>query len=291
MESLINKIFFLPLRVRIKLIQLFRKLSRNTRILPDFVIIGAMKCGTSSLINYLTQHPYIKIPLFQKEVHFFDRNFDKGINWYRSFFPSRIYKYIFTKIKKRNFLTGEKSPLYIFHPLVPKRLYKTLPNSKIILLLRNPVNRAYSHYNHSVRNGRDKLTFEEAIKLEPERLKGEKNKILKFKNYRSIKYSSYSYLSRGHYLEQIKEWRRYFPKQQILIIKSEDLFKTPQVVMNKVYDFLNIPRFKHQKFKKIFSRTYQKMNEETKQELVKYFKPYNEKLYEYLNENFGWEEE
>jgi hypothetical protein len=272
-----------------KLIHLFRKISKNARVLPDFIIIGAMKCGTSSLINYLREHPYVKIPLYQKEVHFFDRNFQKGINWYRSFFPSKISKYYITRCKKTSFLTGEKSPIYIFHPLVAKRLNKTLPNVKIIILLRNPVNRAYSHYNHSVRNGREPLSFEEAIKTEPERLRGEKNKIIKLKNYKGLKYSRYSYLLRGHYLEQIKEWFKYFPREQLLIIKSEDLFKTPQIVMNEVYNFIGIPKFKHDKFEKKFSRPYEKLKEETRQDLIKYFKPYNEKLYKYLGVEFDWE--
>ncbi|MFW9773019.1 MAG: sulfotransferase domain-containing protein [Candidatus Heimdallarchaeota archaeon] len=273
------------------MINLFRKLTNNARVLPDFIIAGAMKSGTSFLINFLSEHPYIKIPAYQKEIHFFDNHFYNGINWYKSYFPTKISRQFYRKFKKINFITGEKSPYYIFHPLVPQRIYSLLPKVKIIILLRNPVKRAYSHYNHSVRNKRENLTFEEAIKKETERLKGEKDKIIKSRKYRSRKYANYSYLTRGIYVNQIKNWYKYFPKEQILVIKSEEMYRYPQDVMNRVYEFLGLPKMKHKQFKKVFSHEYTKMDEKMSEYLKEYFKPYNLQLYDYLNVDYNWEEE
>lgn len=291
MEKIINRFFFLPHKLRIRLIILFRKLTKSARILPDFIIVGAMKSGTSFLINYLSEHPYIKIPEYQKEIHFFDNHFYDGINWYKSYFPTKISKQFNKKFKKINFITGEKSPYYIFHPLAPQRIHSLLPKVKIIILLRNPVKRAYSHYNHSVRNNRENLTFEEAIEKEPERLKGEKDKIIKNRKYRSKKYTYYSYLTRGIYIKQIKNWYKYFPKEHILVIKSEEMYRNSQEVMNKVYEFLGLPKMKHEQFQKVFSHEYTKMDEKTNKYLKEYFKPYNQQLYDYLNVDYNWEEE
>jgi hypothetical protein len=289
MERLINKLYFIPLIIRRKIIELFRKITRNTRVLPDFVLIGAMKSGTTALIHYLSEHPSIKLPLFQREVHFFDGNFYRGVKWYKSFFPTKIYKSFITKFRNQSFLTGEKTPLYIFHPLAPQRLYSVLPNVKLILLLRNPMIRAYSHYQHSVRNGRENLSFEDAIKEEETRLMGELDKIIQSNTYKSYNYNHYSYLARGRYIEQVKRWFKYFPKEQILIIKSENLFQYPQRTMNEIYEFLEIPKVRHREFKKIFAHKYTKISEKTKSELKEYFKPYNIQLSEYVGIDFNWD--
>lgn len=250
-----------------------------------------MKSGSTALSNYLMQHPYIKIPVYQKEVHFFDVNFQRGISWYKSFFPTKFYKYFMEKFKTHKLLTGEKSPYYIFHPHAPIRIFSILPNVKIIILLRNPVNRAYSHYQHSKRNKRESLSFEEAIKVEPERLKGELDKMINSKTYKSYNYGHYSYLSRGIYINQIKLWFEHFPKEQVIILKSEDLFENPQSVLNRIYEFLDIPKIRHKGFKKIFTHEYEKINKKTREYLKDYFRPYNEQLYEYLGLDFNWEDD
>ena len=172
------------------------------RLLPDFIIIGVQRCGTTSLYCNLVQHPNI-FPAFVKEVHFFDIDFIKGINWYRPHFPSRLYKYYITRICKQGFITGEASPSYIIHRLA-KRISKILPRVKIIILLRNPIYRAYSHYCHQVRKRRETLSFKHAIEKEAERLNGEAEKILQNENYNSFNHRRFSYLARGIYVDQLK---------------------------------------------------------------------------------------
>src|SRR5437879_9845243 len=134
--------------------KLYRGTTNWIRLLPDFIIIGTQRGGTTSLYSYLASHPSVG-PASTKEVHFFDNKYTKGLAWYRAHFPSAIEKYYAEHIQKRKFITGESSPYYLFHPHVPKRVAKDVPHAKFIVLLRNPVDRAYSQYNHAVDGGRE----------------------------------------------------------------------------------------------------------------------------------------
>lgn len=129
-------------------IHIIRWITAPLRTLPEFIIIGAQKAGTTSLYNYLIEHPSI-FPAFKKEVLYFDVNYRKGIHWYKSFFPTTIFKFLISKYSNRRFITGEASPYYILYPHAAKRIHSTLPKVKIIILLRNPINRSFSQYFHS----------------------------------------------------------------------------------------------------------------------------------------------
>ncbi|MFX0075457.1 MAG: sulfotransferase domain-containing protein [Candidatus Hermodarchaeota archaeon] len=290
MDRLLKRVTFIPLVFRRIISRIFERLTSEIRVLPDFIIVGAQKSGTSSLYGYLKKHPYI-IPTFKDEIHYFDSNLQKGLRWYKSNFPTRLYKFIFNLIYNRNFMTGEKSPYYIFHPYAIKHIRNTIPKVKIILLLRNPIARSYSHYNHSVKYDREKLTFEEAIKRESTRLDGELDKIIKDTHYKSFKHATYSYLTRSIYINQVKRLLTYFPKEQVMIIKTEDFFQNPQKILNEVYKFLELPGYALDSFKKHGFKGYAKLNETTKHNLVEYFKPYNKLLYQYLQRDFNWENE
>jgi hypothetical protein len=171
----------------------------TTAQIPRFIIIGAQRCGTTSLYSYLIGHPYVASAL-QKEIHFFDLNFKKGVSWYRTQFP---------QLGEQGFITGEGSPYYIFHPHVPKRIFDTVPRAKLILLLRNPVDRAYSHYHHEVKLGVEPLSFEDAIDREEERLHGQGEKIIADESYYSFNHQHYSYLCRGVYAYQLTVWNSF----------------------------------------------------------------------------------
>ena len=267
----------------------FRLITGPIRVLPDFLIIGAQKAGTTSLYNYLISHPSI-IPSFRKEVGYFDSNFEKDLIWYKSFFPTKIYKYFMKNFCHRDFVTGEGTPNYILHPHVAKRVYSKLPNIKIIILLRNPIERAYSQYFHTLKSGREKFTFEEAIKKEDERIRDEYNKILRDEFYKSSNFPAFAYLSRSIYLNQLRIWFKYFNKEQILIIKSRDLFDNPKETLKNVFSFLNLSNWSHIKYRKYHSDAKgKKMSEKTKQNLKEFFKPHNKELYEYLERDFNWD--
>src|SRR4030067_1481890 len=216
--------------------KLYKQVTYPIRLTPDFIIIGAQRCGTTSLYNYLIKHPGV-VSALQKEVHCFDYNFNKGIAWYRSHFPSYFYRYNVRQKFKHNCLTGEASPYYIFHPHAPWGISETIPKVTRILLLRNPVDRAYSHYHLEVRLGHETLSFEDAIKREADRLYGELEKMLENEDYYSFNHINYSYLSRGIYVDQIRYWMSFFPKEKILILKSEEFYVNPSIIFRKVIEF------------------------------------------------------
>jgi hypothetical protein len=266
---------------------LYRRITSPIRILPSFLIIGPPKCGTTSLYEYLIQHPNI-IPAYKKELKYFDLFYKKGEGWYRSFFCTHFFKKI--KYSKGRSITGEATPYYIFYPLAPLRIKTTLPDAKIICIFRNPTDRAYSHYGHEIRKGRENLSFRDALNEEHIRLKGEEKKLIKDPAYYSFNHHHFSYLSYGHYEKLLKYWYRFFDEKQILILKSEDLFKNPNTVVNKVFKFLDVPEYNFKEYR-VFGKTNKlpEMDQELRKKLLKYFRPYNEKLYNLISQDFNWE--
>src|SRR3990172_222546 len=172
---------------------------------PDFFIVGAQKCGTTSLYNYLARHPCV-LGATKKEIHYFSDLYDEGIGWYKSHFPSLLKKYSGILVNRRVLITGEATPFYIFHPHAPERIGKLFPHAKIIMMFRNPVDRAYSHYRYHVKLGAEALSFEDAIAAEPERLADELGKMIADEHYNSYNYKMFSYLKRGIYIEQLRRW-------------------------------------------------------------------------------------
>ena len=267
---------------------LFRSLTSNSRILPDFIIIGESNCGTTSLYNYMIQHPAIK-PALSKEINFFNWSYDKPQNWYSAHFPTKFKKKISKNICKKPFLTGEATPLYLFNSQVPKRMFETIPNVKIIIVLRNPVDRAYSHYHDlGVRLGGEKRTFDDAIRSEL--------KILEEKNYVTTDYDGnftdrlYQYVVRGIYLDHLKIWMDMFPVKQFLILKTEELEKNPSEILNSVFKFLSLHNYDKINFEEKHNVSkYEPMNEQSRKILKQFFKPHNERLYKFLKRDFEWD--
>jgi Sulfotransferase domain len=255
--------------------------------LPDYLIIGAEKGGTTFLYWGLYQHPFVEAAT-SKELHFFDTRkwHVKGIGWYRAQFPASMWK------DGRRVITGEASPYYLFHPLAPYRASKIVPNTKLIVVLRNPVDRAYSAYRHRVLAGQENLSFEEALEAEQERTSGELEKLLSDDGYASYAYTKYTYRLRGIYVEQLERWHEYFDPEQILVLRSEDLFTNPTGTLWRVHEFLDLP--KHDidttaaMIKSNKGSYEQPMNPITRRHLEEYFEPHNQRLYEYLGEDFGW---
>jgi len=240
------------------------RLTYYRRPMPDFLIIGAQKCGTTSLYSYLTQHPRVMAG-YKKEVHFFDNpnHFRKGIKWYRAHFPCVP--------NREKSLVGEATPAYLCHPQVPERVCEAMPRTRLIVLLRNPVDRTFSHYCHRIRHGTETRSFESAIRG------GEK------------KFSSY--LARGIYADQLKRWLALFPREQFLILKSEALFQHPEDTFSKVTEFLHLPAWHPDPnmFRKYNAGRHSDMDEKTRAYLAAYFAPHNERLYHLSGEDFGWE--
>lgn len=265
------------------------KLKGLFHIKPDFLIIGGEKCGTTSLYEYLIRHPNI-LPVKGKEISFFDNKFHHGFGWYKTFFPSLLIKKYNEMFLKNKVITGEGTPRYLNHPHAPKRISKLLPKVKLIVLLRNPVDRAFSHYNMEVARGREKLSFEKAIENEKERICAEYEKMERDESYYSRSYYWYSHLEAGIYIKHLKRWMELFPKNQFLIVKSEDLFKNTTTTYNKALQFLGLSYYKLPEYKKFKERKYEKLDIDLRKKLNDFFQPHNEQLYKFLGRDFAWEQ-
>lgn len=197
--------------------------------LPDFLCLGVQKGGTTTLQRLLEQHPEVFLPS-AKEVHYFSLHFDRGTDWYkRQFAPATPSQHC-----------GEITPYYLFHPEVPDRVHHLLPQVRLIVLLRDPVSRALSHYFHSRRLGLESLPLDQALALEKERLKDAEFS-LSAAGARHGSHQEHSYLSRSRYELQLPIWETLFPPAQLLVLRSEDLFERPSQIWSTVLDFLALP--------------------------------------------------
>jgi hypothetical protein len=159
----------------------------------------------------------------------------------------------------------------------------------IIVLIRNPVERAYSHYHHEVNMGFETLTFEEAIDKEGERLDGEREKLIREETYRSFNFQNFSYISRGIYLDQLKDWRSFFNKDQMLVLRSEDFYHNPSKTLAQVTEYLGLKSWDLKEYKKYHQSNYQPMDPTIRTRLSEYYRPFNQCLYDYLDKDLSWD--
>jgi hypothetical protein len=246
------------------------------RPLPDFLILGAQKAGTTALYAYLRWHPQITGPSF-KEVSFFDRHYVRGERWYRAHLPIR-----------RSGLVGEASPSYLFHPLAPERVAGMLPRARLIALLRNPIDRAFSHYQHEVALGREQLSFEDALAHEDERMEGELERMLRDPAYFSDAWWNYTYAARGRYAEQLERWLAAFPREQLLVLFTEELAADTPGTYRRVLDFLDVESLGLDDYPRIFEREYGGMEPATRAGLEDGFVEPNRRLAELLERELPW---
>ena len=283
----INHIFHRRLRKSADSIYFeYRKATWHARPLPDFIIIGAQKSGTSSIHDYLMQHPQLFTSPFKKEIHFFDSNVhykktnahEKGENWYRAHFPSHRERGVGSK-------TFDVTPTYLFHPLVPGRIFNLIPGVKLIALLRNPSERAISHYFMNQWKNAEHRPMLEAFQQEQARLETVNIEM----DYGNEIYGE-SYKLGGHYAEQLERYRRFFPANQMLLLGSEEFFKDPYKSLHRVFDFVGVDAdFKVPNLTpRNVGRNKTEIPHAVRRYLDEYFKPYNQALYELTGQNFGW---
>ncbi len=259
---------------------------------PDVLIIGTQRGGTTSLYRYLAEHPNFAPTLVSKGVHYFDTELfaRRPASWYRGHFPTTAYREVRERITHGAVITGEGSPYYMFHPLGASRVQATIPKVKLIALLRNPVARAYSHYQHEVDGGFEPLaTFEEALGAEVERLEGERERLLADPGYRSFAFRHFSYQARSRYAEHLAEWFERFPREQILVIRSEDLFADPEATYAEVLRFLGLAPHSLRTFKRYNAHgAPQGVAPETAARLEASFEGPNRALRDLLGRDLGW---
>lgn len=272
-----------------------RRTLPTKRVLPDFLIIGGQRCGTSSLYKYLGAHPQV-VPSLRKETRFFSVEYEQGIDWYRAHFPMVAAMTGLARLRGSS-RTFEATPDYLLDPRTPARVARSLPpNSKFIAILRDPVARAYSHWKHMRRLGIETLSFEDAVALESDRIGSELQEIHngsagQFKNF-----FRFSYIARGYYAEQLERWLSTFPASQFLVLDAEDLYTRPDDVLHNICHFLDIDRWAPPEFRN-YSRSpatgssanaKDDIPKPLEGELQQHFAAKNEGLPQIVGQSFQW---
>jgi hypothetical protein len=260
----------------------------HLRMLPDFLIIGAQKGGTTSLYKYLGQHPDFA-PALRKEVHFFSGEYERGLAWYRAFFPTRARSERHLRATGVRLQTGEATPYYLFHPLAARRVRADIPDARLIVVLRDPVKRAFSHYQHTKSRGQESLSFADALEAEAERLAPAEGRAREDESDAWLAHKTFSYMARGCYAAQIEEWLRFFDRSQFLFLKSEDLYAKPEETLDRTREFLGLRPFPW-RASKVFNRgNYSAGMEPAVEERLKaLYGPQNRRLRDLLGDDFDW---
>ncbi len=245
---------------------------------PGFLIIGAQKAGTTSLHAYLSAHPEVS-PSTVKEVHYFDLSYHRGRRWYRAHFRH---------LRPGQVVAGETSPYYLYHPLVPRRVADDLPDAKLIALLRNPVDRAFSHHNHECALGFERLSFEQALEREPERLAGERERLVANPYLSSFAHQHYSYLDRGRYAKQLQAWFESVDSARMLVLSAEELFDSPAATLARAQAFLELEPHRPADLVGRNGRVYSPLPGRSRRRLVGEFSTANESLFRLLDREMAW---
>ncbi|MDX6284922.1 MAG: hypothetical protein QOG53_407 [Frankiales bacterium] len=259
----------------------------SARMTPDFLLVGAQRSGTTTLHLALKTHPLVVMNRLHKGVNYFDLRYDRGPQWYRGHFPLRAYARARTTWSDGSPITGESSGYYMFHPLAPERIGRDLPDAKLIALVRDPVERAYSAHKHEHARGFDTEPFERAIELEEERLAGEVERMIADPSYESLSHRHHAYLSRGRYIEQLDVLAKHCARDNLLVVDADAFFADPDEMYARILAFLGLP---HQPttIRRTNARPRSPMPDSLRTRLGKHFEEYDEALTSYLGAIPSW---
>lgn len=205
-----------------RVVRAWGRLTATGRMLPDFIVVGAQRSGTTTLFRLLSAHPQVLRPTISKSVAYFDLNYERGFRWYRSHFPLQLTARL--RGSGRKVVTFESSGYYMYHPLAPYRIAEDLPEVRVIVMLRDPVDRAHSAHQHEVRRGFETLPFAEAIRREAERLQGEVERLRSEPSYHSIEHQHHSYLGRSQYGPQLTTLIDAVGPERIFVVDADRFF-------------------------------------------------------------------
>ena len=264
-----------------------REPTARWRRLPDLLVIGAQRGGTSSLYRYLGAHPQVA-PSVRKETEYFSRRYANGEVWYRGHFPLR-----------RSGLTFEATPDYLFHPRAAERAAATVPDARIVVLLREPVERAISHWQHMTRLGFETQSFGDAVASESERVDAAFADVAAGRAIDEGPLLRFSYRSRGCYDEQLGRWFEHYPRERVLVLRSEELFADPETSVRRLERFAGLAPGRHASFRNwstpsavdrsaIPTPTVGAGDRDALDELRAFFQPHNERLAELLEAEPWW---
>jgi Sulfotransferase domain len=254
------------------------------RTLPNVLIAGGQRCGTTSMYRALIQHPAVLRAVGRKGVHYFDTDYDRGPNWYRGHFPLTRSVERVRRATESTPVVLESSPYYGFHPLAATRIDADLPGVKLIVLIRDPVERAYSAHAHEFARGFESETFERALALEPERLKGQDERLVDQPFSVSLDHQHHAYVARGQYVELLRRLAGVVGRDRLHVVDSHRFFAEPEDVWADTLAFLDLPAGGDPVFERHNARPRSPMSAEVRHQLEEHFRPWDDELIEWL----GW---
>lgn len=267
------------------------RLTANARMLPSFLICGGQRCGTTSLYRALAAHPVVLKAVWHKGVHYFDTSYHRGTNWYRAHFPLRRSA---CRVEEEHGVaaqTFESSPYYLYHPHAAARIARDLPEVKLIVLVRDPVERAFSQHAHEVARGFEtEPDFAEALRLEPSRLRGQHERLLAHPHAYSFSHQHHAYRARGEYAGYLNATAAHVPRERILVLESERFFTEPRPSYDRVLDFLGLPHLGYPEFERHNARPRPApMPGSVRADLAAHFAPHDAALREWLPGEPVWQ--
>lgn len=258
------------------------------RVLPDVILAGVQRSGTTALFEALYRLPNVERPRRGKGSHYFSYNYFRGWEWFQSQFPTRTWARSVEARTGRPMFCFDACPYYLFHPFAVERMAQALPDAKVMVMLRDPVRRAESHYHHSVSHGHEDLDFREALAREQERMVGEVERMEQDWSYWSHHHEHHSYLAKGLYAEQLERLFRFYDRDQVMVIQSEEFYRNPNGVLADVTGWLGLPEVTLARNDDRNGHDYRKMDEEMRRHLIELYREPNEQLYDLLGRRFDW---
>ena len=259
----------------------------GARMEPGFLVVGAQRSGTTTLYRMLVEHPCVVRPSFAKGIGYFDLNYGRGERWYRGHFPMRAAAARRTG-KSGSPMTFESSGYYLYHPLAAQRIGAQLPEVKVVVLVRDPVERAFSAHAHELARGFESEPFERAIELEPARIEGEEARLITDPEYVSYNHRHFSYLARGRYAEQIQRYYDALGRERVMIIDAQDLFARPEAAYADLLEFLGLPEFEATQTGVHNARPRQEMPDELRRRLMASFEDQDAELAVQMGRTPSW---
>jgi hypothetical protein len=285
----IRKIFPEPVRRSGRQVALGAgRLTAKLRVEPSFLMVGAQRAGTTSLFRALMAHPNVMRPVMHKGVNYFDVNSEKDWSWYLGHFPLRVSAQRKAAADQETAAVFEASGYYMFHPHAPRRIAEALPSIKIVAMVRDPVERAYSAYKHELARGFETESFEHALELEEQRVAPELKRMIDDPSYQSGTYRHQAYRLRGHYAEQLAAFSALLGGDRIHVVESERFFTQPEDEFTRLLQFLDLPVVMPPSFDRFNARPGSPLSPELEAELRAHFAPHNAALATFLGKPLTW---
>jgi hypothetical protein len=260
----------------------------DRRVLPDLILAGVQRSGTTALTEALYRLPNVERPRRGKGSHYFSYNYHRGWEWFQSQFPTEAWAAAVERRTGQPSFSFDACPYYLFHPFAVERMAQALPEAKVLVMLRDPVRRAESHFHHSVSHGHERLSFTEAVAAESARLAGEDDRMQQDWTYWSHSHEHHSYVSKGMYADQLARLFDHYPPHQVMVVQSEAFYRHPDKVLARVTDWLGLPPVGLERADNRNGHRYRPMDHAMRRHLIDIYREPNERLYRLLGERYDW---